>query len=431
MDLIFGIIRYKKNSLVINVAKNISLFFIIFFPLVYGLPEIMLLLMAILGLYYAKKDGYFFSKNNFRTAIAVEKYLIFVPLLFSSVFFLKFLSVIWADNNIVAIHNAFNHIHFLFWPALIPFFRRVDLSLERVEKIIAILLFILMAWYLGAKLFFPLSEDATCFKAGGHNCGLFGQTVAFFIIWVFLIITRPGVEYHLRIFYISSWMAGWVAFIGTMRRAELLVIITAMIVILIVRIKNSIHKRVLIFAIAFAFIFSIGSVYLMKDRFGLIQSEVSMYMSGGEQRILAVNTSVGARLEMYRVAIEAIGDRPLLGWGAGIKPRHLAAYATVKEQPLQFSNFHNQILQPLLEVGLLGGLLILGMVIYLLRETIFKTYYFSGGEISLIFFALWSVYIIKGFVGVTIGYGHVNALFVFYSAWLWSKVIDNNIAISK
>ncbi len=431
MDLIFGVIHYKKNSSVINVAKNISLFFIIFFPLVYGLPEIMLLLMAIFGLYYAKKDGYFFSKNNFRAAIAVEKYLIFVPLFFSSVFFLKFSSVIWADNNIVAIHNAFNHIHFLFWPALIPFFRRVDLSLERVEKIIAVLLFILMAWYLGAKFFFPLSEDATCFKAGGHNCGLFGQTIAFFIIWVFLIITRPGVEHHLRIFYISSWMAGWIAFVGTMRRAELLVIITTMIVILIVRIKNIVHKGVLIFAIAFACIFSIGSVYLMKDRFGLIQSEVSMYMSGGEQRILAVNTSVGARLEMYRVAIEAIGDRPLLGWGAGIKPRHLAAYATVKEQPLQFSNFHNQLLQPLLEVGLLGGLLILGMVIYLLRETIFKPYYFSGGEISLIFFALWSVYILKGFFGVTIGYGHVNALFVFYSAWLWSKLIVNNISISK
>lgn len=407
-------------------ANNLSLFFIIFFPLIYGLPEIALLIMAILGIYYAKKDGYFFTKNIPKIKYDNQSYLIIVPLLFSSVFFIKILSVLWAERHFVAISNSFNHIHFLFWPALIPFFRRVEISLDRVEKIIAILLFILMIWYVGAKLFFPLSEDAICFKAGGHNCGLFGQTVAFFLIWIFLIITRSGVNNKLRLFYVASWGAGWIAFIGTMRRAELLVIMLSMIIITAVRVKNTIHKATLIFAIVFGCIFSIASFYTMKDRFYAIESEISMYMATGDKRIAALDTSVGARLEMYRVAVEAIRDRPLLGWGAGIKPRHLASYATKKDQPLQFSNFHNQLLQPLLEVGFIGGTIIFFILAYLLRQTVFNVFLHTNKEISLVFLALWSVYILKGVFGVTIGYGHVNALFVFYSAWLWSQVISNN-----
>ncbi len=406
-------------------AKNLSLFFIIFFPLIYGLPELSLLLMAIMGIFYARRDGYFFAEGNLNGLIRNRVNLLLVPFFFSSVFFFKLLSTIWSENFLVSINNSFNHIHFLFWPALVPFFRQVKLSLQTVEKIIALLLFVLMLWYVGAKLFFPLSEDAMCFKAGGHNCGLLGQSIAFFIIWLFLIITRSGVDRKFRIIYAISWMAGWLAFIGTMRRAELLVIILSMIIIVMIRLKNGSHKGVLFFAIGFSCIFSIGSIYIMKDRFGLINSEISMYMSGGEQRIAALNTSVGARLEMYRVAYEAISDRPLLGWGAGIKPRHLASYATIKDQPLQFSNFHNQLLQPLLEVGFLGCALIFSMLIYLIRESVFKAYCYSCKEISLIFFALWSVYILKGVFGVTIGYGHVNALFVFYSAWLWSKIINH------
>lgn len=404
-------------------AKNLSLFFIVFFPLIYGLPEFLLLVMAILGIYYAQRDGYFFSKVNLRNLIFNQGQLLLVPFFFSSVFFIKLLSSLWAENFHVAINNSFNHIHFLFWPALVPFFRQVKLSLQNVEKIISILLLVLMLWYVGAKIFFPFSEDATCFKAGGHNCGLLGQTIAFFLIWLFLIITRSSLDGKSRIFYIISWMAGWVAFVGTLRRAELLVIILSMIIIMIIRVRSGVHKGILILSIGFGCIFSLGSIHIMKDRFGLIASEVSMYVSGGEQRIIAVNTSVGARLEMYRVAYEAIMDRPLLGWGAGIKPRHLASYATIKDQPLQFSNFHNQLLQPLLEVGLIGGMLILAMMIYLIRETILNAYIYPHKEISLVFFALWSVYILKGIFGVTIGYGHVNTLFVFFSAWLWSNIV--------
>lgn len=398
--------------------KNLLVLFVFSLPLVYGLSEVLLVVMAIFGLYYAKKDGYFFFIEKLDWHHSSTLSLLLVPLFFSSVFFIKLASFLWALDARTAVNNAFNHVHFLLWPALIPFFRNVKFDIFKSEKFLALLMLILMFWYVAARVFFPMSEDATCFKAGGHACPLLGQTLAFYLIWIFIILTRVDLTLKNKIYFGLAWIAGWVAFAGTLRRAELLVVIASMAILIIVRFRNRIHKSTFYGVITLALLLSMSAFNFVGERFKEIEREVTMYMDV-ETRAEALKTSVGGRLEMYRVGVEAVKEKPLLGWGAGARPKNFPQFATDSNHPLGYSNFHHQLLQPLIEVGIVGLLIILGMVTFLIKETVLGSRAKLNAELAFIFAGLWMVYIFKGFFGVTIGYGHVNALFVFYSAWLW------------
>ena len=398
--------------------KNLLVLFVFSLPLVYGLSEVLLVLMAVCGLYYAKKDGYFFFVEKLDWHQPSTLSLLLVPLFFSSVFFIKLTSFIWALDARTAVNNAFNHIHFLLWPALIPYFRNVKFDILKSEKYLAALMMILMLWYVAARVFFPLSDDATCFKAGGHACPLLGQSLAFYLIWIFIILTREGLALKNKIGFGLAWIAGWVAFAGTLRRAELLVVMAAMAILIVVRFKNRIQKRTFYGVMALAVLLSTLAFQFMGDRFKEIEHEINMY-ANVETRVEALKTSVGGRLEMYRVGIEAVKERPVLGWGAGTRPKNFPQFATDSNNPLGYSNFHHQLLQPLIEVGVVGLVLILGILTFLIKETLFGSRAKLNAELAFIFAGLWMVYIFKGFFGVTIGYGHVNVLFVVYSAWLW------------
>ncbi|AWX13215.1 RfaL protein [Mergibacter septicus] len=89
------------------------------------------------------------------------------------------------------------------------------------------------------------------------------------------------------------------------------------------------------------------------------RSEVSGYYTKKESE-----TSVGARLELWKAAYLEIKQKPLLGWGVegGQQERKvLAEQGKISQFVSGFGHVHNQILNNLVEQGLLGLLGLLGV----------------------------------------------------------------------
>jgi O-Antigen ligase len=71
----------------------------------------------------------------------------------------------------------------------------------------------------------------------------------------------------------------------------------------------------------------------------------------------------GGRVQFWEVALEAFGEKPLLGTGAGTYQ-----FSWNQHRPLDMvvHNAHSLYLQPLAELGVVGGALVIGMVLFLL-----------------------------------------------------------------
>jgi hypothetical protein len=71
----------------------------------------------------------------------------------------------------------------------------------------------------------------------------------------------------------------------------------------------------------------------------------------------------GGRVQFWEVALEAFGEKPLLGHGAGT---YQFSWNQLRPIPMVVHNAHSLYLQPLAELGILGGVLVLAMVLFLL-----------------------------------------------------------------
>lgn len=404
-------------------SRQWTLLFVFLCQLVYASPELILLGMALSGAWIFYRD----RKQMISFVLMMEnnRALWLVPMCFVSVFFIKLVSSIWAFTPKEAIDSAFNNVHFLLWPGVVIYLRKSGVSLRRAEPWMVASMVVLMFWYLGARLFFPESEDAQCFKAGGHNCGLLGHTLAFMLLWLFLAVTRPYLSVQSRSVFFLGLIAGWIAFLGTGRRTEMLGLIVGMLGVLIWRFKGSVTvKKSLLMCGIFAVILTLAWP-VMAPRFAVVENEVVSYMQGGQARINAAQTSVGARLEMYRIALESIRARPWLGWGAGLKPRHVSQFALDPQNPYGYSNFHQQYLQTVLEIGLGGTLLVVAILIYLIKQTIIRPWQSGQKELAALVIALYFTYAWKGLAYASLGYSLPNAIFVFFSAWFWVAMTQN------
>lgn len=178
-------------------------------------------------------------------------------------------------------------------------------------------------------------------------------------------------------------------------------------------------RRVTLTAILIFVSVGFGAFYGLKDRFFDAKREAIAYFSGPAERTAAVQTSVGGRLEMYRVALAGVKERPWLGWGAGLRPIHLSRHATDPNQPLTYRNFHSLFLQSLLEIGLIGSVCALLVGMFLFRRTVWAVWKSGRRELGLLCLILWFTYFWKSLANATFGYGLPNAVFVLFTAWFW------------
>ena len=290
-----------------------------------GWSDMLLLAFAIIAPFYRSKAV---ASNVICFRVDATDWMVAIG--FCWVFFVKLFSAAWSIDPSESVDNAFNHLQFMLWPGVMLFFSRSKVEVHRVEPWIAVSLFLLGLWYLIVRQFWPHSENAERFGGGVGSYGMLATSITVFLLWLVAALTRPVTDraVQTKFLMVAGFVFGLVALIGTQARTELGCVAIGVVGVLFFRVRNRLRWRGRLAMVAIAAILLMLSVKAAEDRFGMINGEVSSYLAGGEQREASIKSSIGGRMEMYRMAIEAIVDRPLLGWGAGVRPSSVSQYAT-------------------------------------------------------------------------------------------------------
>lgn len=119
--------------------------------------------------------------------------------------------------------------------------------------------------------------------------------------------------------------------------------------------------NILILFIALATLFSVLSDEI-KYRYELAVTEVSQFAETGQS-----NTSIGARLAAWEIAINGIQEKPILGWSIkdyDARLKKLAKENRVDVFVSELANTHNNYVEVWLHQGVLGLLALLVLFIY-------------------------------------------------------------------
>jgi O-antigen ligase len=87
------------------------------------------------------------------------------------------------------------------------------------------------------------------------------------------------------------------------------------------------------------------------------QSDLLAYSQGN------ANSSVGVRLEWYKNSFKLIQEHPMLGHGTGSFKNEYARISGIVDGPLSSNNPHNDYIWLSIELGLLGAVLLLGLLL--------------------------------------------------------------------
>lgn len=200
---------------------------------VFAASDVLLLLFALAGLWIvfvarvgAPQAWYRNTSNNY------------IGICFASVFGVKLISSLWAFDPGEAVDNAFNHLHFLLWPALIPFLLRANLNPMRIEPFLAFTMALLGIW-LGAEYIGVLNSQADDrFEAGVGSFGMLATVLAFFNLWLAAAATRRCQSFERGCILVFGFVCGSLVLYATKSRTELLGVLLGLAGILAVRLGN-------------------------------------------------------------------------------------------------------------------------------------------------------------------------------------------------
>ncbi|HEY2480238.1 MAG TPA: O-antigen ligase family protein [Solirubrobacterales bacterium] len=115
------------------------------------------------------------------------------------------------------------------------------------------------------------------------------------------------------------------------------------------------------------------------------------------------------RIQFWDVALEAFGEKPIVGHGAGT---YQFAWDQLRTLPMANTQAHSLYLQALDELGIVGGVLILGLVLYLLWVG-FSAWRAAGGRERELYAAL---------LGISLAF----AVGVAYD-WFWQLAVIGSV----
>ena len=119
----------------------------------------------------------------------------------------------------------------------------------------------------------------------------------------------------------------------------------------------------------------------IMERVDVARKDIQLYLDNNDD-----NTSLGARFEMWKSALEMVKEKPLFGWGiqgATEKRKQETKERIVTGNIGQFTHAHNQYLDDLSKRGIVGLLALLAVLFIPLR-TFMKNLKTANNEIKLI-----------------------------------------------
>lgn len=159
----------------------------------------------------------------------------------------------------------------------------------------------------------------------------------------------------------------------------------------------------------------------IKARLGLVDKEVAGYVEGGD-----ASTSIGTRLEMWRLGARLAPEHPLIGWGkAGYmeEAKRLAAEGQIGITPTEHSHLHNEYIDALVKRGIIGLLALL--LLYAAPLVLFIRQLKSGDKTTapyaLAGILLYTSYIMFGLTQAFLTHNNGVMILAFTTMIIWAR----------
>jgi O-antigen ligase len=399
---------YRPSALV-HGLPGIYFGLILIVPL---LSEAGVLILALLG-----AGALAFSRAGTLQHLAWKRRDSWISLCIASVFLFKMASALWSETPYLAVRNALWHTHLLLWPLVLVGLGRCNASLESVEKPIAWGLIATALWY-GLSLFGATPDpNRPYFEAGTTGYQQLGQLTLVLGSLNFVTLTRPGLITP-RWLYALAFLATVVILHATSRRIEMAAFAVIVIGCTAYRLWHRLTKLQVAGILATTGILMFTVASLRSHLYMQALQEAIQFMALRQTDLGVTQTSIGGRLEMYRLGWLAFADKPWLGWGAGIRPHHLGQFGAPPPEMFTHRHFHSEYLQTLVEGGIFWAVLLSTALAYLTRQWIIKPAA-PKRELVVMAAAVMVAYALEGLFSSALVYGPSNGLLVVCTAWIW------------
>jgi len=252
--------------------------------------------------------------------------------------------------------------------------------------------------------------------SGMFGQGMFGHIHAILLLLIVVVLTL-GEKKILDIFFsFIALSSGLFVLVVNQTRGAWIVFVVGLCLIMIYlyRLKLiSIKKFLALVTITFTIMFSISSLQLVQDRTYIAKSDIAKWLDNEK-----THTSIGLRLEMYKVGISLIDTLPLTGYGLRNTNTIVSQLSDPRLAPFikDFNHLHSDILTHYIAKGLLGLISILLLMLIPLVFFIKKMKYAVKENIppilsGILFCASLLVYSLYGLV---FGDVFMNAMYVFF-----------------
>jgi len=318
------------------------------------------------------------------------------------------LSVLFSGQMAELAHYIPRDFHFLFAPF-------IALALYKAEINRNYLI-------VGAKISLLVLGGIIIYFGGGRNtgvmnAGVFGNlsVMLFFIVLAFSFSQHEALKH--KVFSFIALLFGFVAIVGSGTRGAWLsfLLLSGVYFYLFYKQKNKLRKKskiIVVLLIATIVTFTSFNQSFQK-RTQLAYTEISSWMSGDNYP-----TSVGLRLEMYRLAFEKIEDVPF--FGHGYRTSNIVVFKNSQTHGGQLSYTYNHLHNAYLTNYFNGGIVLLGALLLLLfAPLILFLKANSQNRANPVFIAgvlLTLGYASIGMVNILLGDTYMNGFYTFFLA---------------
>jgi O-antigen ligase len=389
-----------------SLGKNYSQFvnvLICIFPIVINIlqvaGDIVLFILAVMGIFIA------ISKKLSPFTIKETKVFSYLTIgYFSAVC----LSVLFSGQMAELAHYIPRDFHFLFAPfvALALYKAEINRNYLIVGAKISLLV-------MGMIIIYLEGDRAT----GVMNPGVFGNlsVMLFFIVLTFSFSQHEALKH--KVFSFIALLFGCVAIVGSGTRGAWIsfLLLSGVYFYLFYKQKNKLRKKSKIIVVLFiATIVTVTNFnQSFQDRAQTTFNEISSSMSGNNS-----TTSVGLRLEMYRLAIEKIADVPF--FGHGYRTSNIVVFKNAQTNGGRLSYTYNHLHNAYLTNYFNGGIVLLGALLLLLfAPLILFLKANSQNRANPVFIAgtlLTVGYASFGMVNILLGDTYMNGFYTFFLA---------------
>lgn len=340
-----------------------------------------------------------------------------ICLCITSVFLFKLLSSLWSDIPYLAVRNAFWHVHLLLWPLVLIGLSRCEGTAESIERPMAWGLAVTAFWYLSSLLWSTPDPTRPYFAAGTTGYQQLGQLTLVLGTLNFLTLTRPRLSSP-RWLFALAFLSTLVILHATSRRIEMAAFALILMACVAYRLRTRLSKIRIAGILAVLSVLMVTIAGLRAGLYAQAFEEASEFLKLRQGDAGVTQTSIGGRLEMYRLAILAIAEKPWFGWGAGIRPHLLGQYGAPPQEHFTHRHFHSEYLQVLVEEGIVWAILQSLMLACLIRQWVLRPAA-RQTELALRSAAVMLAYALEGVFSSALVYGPSNGLLVVTTCWLW------------